>query len=106
MRVISGPYVGHTFKHSKKFLRKLKKGSELKNAYVITLAPGKDLLEIYECSVLNQPYYRQRFERPVIGIAADYDEAVQLVITITQECLEQKGNCNLKEFLWEREAGK
>ena len=35
----------------------------------------------------------------VIGIAKDYGDALKLVERITRECLRDRGDCNLKEYL-------
>ena len=35
----------------------------------------------------------------IVGIASDYKEAVQIVLKITNECVSENGNCNLKEYL-------
>lgn len=90
-------YIGDTVKDSAKIKRKLKLHAGVM-AYVICIAQGTDQLEIYHAAYLKQKYYR--YHPPVIiGIAADYDEAVAIVVQITQECLEATGNCNLKEYL-------
>ena len=36
---------------------------------------------------------------PSAGIAGDYDEAVRIVELITVNCLAQRGDCALKEYL-------
>ncbi|MBE5868041.1 MAG: hypothetical protein E7293_03665 [Lachnospiraceae bacterium] len=98
-------YIGENVRHSKRILHRLKKGIPQKDTYIITLAAGKDLLEIYDMKVLCQKQYRD-FDRPVIGLASSYDEAVSLIIQITQECFAYKGDCDLKSYLLERETKK
>lgn len=90
-------YVGDKIKEPAKVKRKLKHhGGQF--VYVICLAKGDDQLEIYHSAYLKQPYYR--YHPPVVvGIASDYEEAVEIVVTITKECLAATGGCNLKEYL-------
>lgn len=102
MEIYSRLYVGETVKAPDKIIRKLKRHSRLLNAWVITLAPNIDQLELYHTSVLMQRYYRYR-NFHVIGIAGNREEAVNLVVTITQECFDRHGNANLKEYLKETE---
>lgn len=68
------------------------------NAYVICLAQGTDQLEIYHAAYLKQKYYRKH-PPIIVGIASDYDEAVEIVIKITKESIEHTGTCNLKDYL-------
>jgi hypothetical protein len=66
---------------------------------VITLSKNPiDQLEIYKAGWLSQKYYR---DNPpyIIGVAADYEEAVSLIVRITEESFQKLGNCNLKEYL-------
>ena len=93
-------YIGDTIKNSSKTKWKLKHHAGV-SVYVITTASGSDQLEIYHSAYLKQRYFR--LHPPVIiGIASDYDEAVQIVIKITEECLEKTGDCNLKDYLKQR----
>ena len=90
-------YIGDTVKEPQKIKRKLKTHAGV-FVYVICIAPGDDYLEIFHSSYLKQKYYR--YHPPVgVGIASDYDEAVEIVVQITRECLNATGECNLKEYL-------
>lgn len=93
-------YVGDAVKNPVKVKWKLKHRAG-QQIYVICLARGSDQLELFHCAYLQQKYYK--YHPPVIiGIAADFDEAVQIVIKITQECLDATGSCELKEYLKQR----
>lgn len=96
-------YVDDRIKNLSKIKWKLKHHAGVQ-VYVIAVAHGADQLEIYHSAYLKQRYFR--YHPPVIvGIASGYDEAVQIIIKITQECLSCTGACNLKEYLkWK--AGK
>lgn len=67
--------------------------------YLITIAPGSgSLLEIYGSPMLVQGFPAS--DPPfVVGIAGDYQEAVELVTKIAEDCLKARGDCALKEYL-------
>lgn len=90
-------YVGDTIKNPNKIKWKLKHHAGVQ-AYVVTIAAGNDQLELFHSAYLKQKYFRKH-PPIVVGIASDYNEAVQIVMRITQECLNNTGNCNLKEYL-------
>lgn len=94
-------YLGNNISESK--LNKLKKRLEKKplfcDAYLITVSRNpSDQLEFFPAKQLVQKYYSQ-YPVYVIGIAADYEEAVSLIEKIVQECLQSRGDCALKEYL-------
>lgn len=90
-------YIGDTVSNPAKIKRRLKLHAGVR-LFVIAIAQGRDQLEIYHSAYLKQKYYR--YHPPVIiGIASDYKEALQIILKITQECVMQTGNCNLKEYL-------
>lgn len=93
-------YIGDTVTDPAKVKRKLKHHAGV-NVYVVTIASGNDQLEIYHSAYLKQRYYR--YHPPVVvGLASGYEEAVQIILKITQECLDATGSCNLKEYLKQR----
>ena len=90
-------YVGDTVKEPAKVKRKLKRHAG-QLVYVLCIAHGPDQLEIFHSAFLKQKYYR--YHPPIIvGIASNHKEAVDLVVKITQECVNATGGCNLKEYL-------
>lgn len=94
-----GLYVGESVNNPDKLIHKLQKHSRFLNAYVIILSRNpSDQLEIHKAGFLSQKYYRDNPPR-VIGIAGDYDEAVELVRRIAEEVYAAQGNCRLKEYL-------
>ena len=46
----------------------------------------------------KKPHYKKE-EFLILGIAAGYEEALQLIEQITGECLDARGDCNLREYL-------
>lgn len=90
-------YIGDTVKEPNKIKRKLKSHAGLM-IYVICIAEGADQLEIFHSAYLKQKFYR--YHPPIIvGIASNYEEAVEIIVQITKECLQKTGGCNLKEYL-------
>lgn len=97
MKFYKKMYIGENVNNIFATKQKLKMHAGV-DVYVIALSRGMDQLEIYHASYLKQRYYRKH-PPVIIGIASDHAEAVRLVIKITEECLEQMGNCDLKEYL-------
>lgn len=94
-------YIGEGMKDKKtdKIKRMLIKKPALTNVYVIALANNpSDQLMFFEAKQLVQHYY-EIYPIQIVGIARDYDDALKLVERITQECLDTRGDCHLKEYL-------
>lgn len=94
-------YLGEGMNGSKtdKIKKMLIKKPLFAGVYVLTFAHNdSDQLEFFDAKQLAQHYYE---ENPVqiIGIAKDYEDALKLVTQITQECLDARGDCRLKEYL-------
>lgn len=94
-------YLGESIPEGKldKIKRKLEEGSLFSGVYLLTLSRNpSDLLEIYEAKQLTWKYYRTH-PPYVVGIAGSHEEAVALVVRIVEECLQERGDCCLKEYL-------
>lgn len=94
-------YYGEGMKNQKKdkIKKMLIKNPLFAGVYVLTFATnGSDQLEFFDAKQLAQPYYANHPVQ-IIGIARDYADALQLVTQITQECIETRGDCRLKEYL-------
>lgn len=57
-----------------------------------------DQLDILNCVQLAQKAYGS-YPLYVAGLARNHDEAVELVVRITEECLASRKDCSLKEYL-------
>ena len=101
MEFYSPLYVGASVRHPEKVMRRLRKRSLMISAYVILLAAGEDLLEIYDARIFAQHFYRDQ-ACVIVGIADNYEEAVELIVRITEESLAARGDCELKKYLLER----
>lgn len=94
-------YLGEGIKETKldKIKKKLVENPLWANVYILTFARNSaDQLEFFDARQLTQRFYEQR-PLLVLGIAKDYEDALQLVERITRECLNERGDCRLKEYL-------
>lgn len=94
-------YLGESIASEKldKLKKRLDKKPLLANVYLITPARNPaDQLDIFDARQLVQPHYKKE-EFLVLGIASGYEEALQLIEQIAEECLESRGDCNLREYL-------
>lgn len=94
-------YIGESINRKKldKLKNKLIKKPLLAKVYIITIAANPDnQLDIFEAKQLIWRYY---VKNPpyVVGIAGNYDEALLLVEQIVKECLSNRNDCSLKEYL-------
>lgn len=69
--------------------------------YVLTLSEGRDQLEIYNSLILLQSYYRKN-PKFIIGIAAGYEGAVNMVQQMAEDCYRKNGDADLKKYLAEQ----
>ena len=99
MKFIDDLYLGETVeKKHKKIKKKIKKGSLFTGAYVICLPEDSDEpVEFFSSRLLKQDFYK-RNEPTVIGIAADEDEAIEVVGDIVKDCIEKTGSLNLRQY--------
>ena len=82
-----------------KLKKRLNKKPLLANVYLITPARNPaDQLDIFDARQLIQPHYKDE-EFLILGIVSGYEEALNLIQQITGECLETRGDCNLREYL-------
>ncbi len=93
-------YIGDTVSNPAKIKRRLKLHMGV-SVYVIALSMGPDQLEIFHGGYLKQKYYRSH-PPIIVGIASCHEEAMEIVLKITQECLDATGGCDLKTYLKQR----
>lgn len=94
-------YLGESINAKKldKIKKKLENKPLLSGVFLITLSRNpSDQLEIYDARQLVQKYY-QKNPPYVVGIAGNYDEAVNMLEQLAQECVNKRGDCALKEYL-------
>ncbi len=93
-------YVGKSIKNKSLVKWKLKHGAGQFTVFVISNSEGGDgnQLEIMHCAFLKQKYYL-RHPKLIYGIAGSYDEAVELIIRISDEAGEANMTGNLIGYL-------
>ena len=94
-------YLGESMKREKldKIKRKLERHPRFSGVFLVVLSRNAhDQLEIYGAKQLRWSYYT-KYPPYVVGIAANQTEAFTLVEKIVKECLEERGDCALKEYL-------
>ena len=79
-------YIGKSIKNDKLVKWKLKHGAGQFLIYVIAASEGDDgnQLEIMHCAFMKQKYY-QRHPLHIYGIAGSYDEALEIIVKISDE---------------------
>lgn len=98
MRFMKKLYLSDSMKRRRtKAIWNLKYNKKKANVYVVALAPNRDLLEIYHSFQLNQTLYQ---DNPpfIVGLAADYEEAVELVQRILMDTLQSTGGFDVKQY--------
>lgn len=96
-----GLYLGESINEKKldKLKRRLEEKPLLCGAVLITLSQnGSDQLDIFEARQLAQRYYAKH-PPCVVGVAGSRKEAFALVERMARECLRERGDCALKEYL-------
>ena len=92
-------YVGKTVNNPDKLIHKLTKHKKKVDAFVITLSKNPyDQLEIYQADCLSQKYYKKN-PPYIIGIASNYEEALEIITCIASDSVQTRGDCRLKEYL-------
>lgn len=93
-------YVGEKAKKKRyRIIQAIRRGKPQILAYVITPASnGNNILDIYPAAELLSPYCRQE-EFLILGIAADYWEALSVAARIVDEMYRKTGGFKLEAFL-------
>lgn len=104
MRWFNHLYVGDKAKKKRyQIIQGIRSGRLQTGAYVITPASnGNNILDIYPSVVLRHPFY-QKQDLLVLGIAADYWDALLTVRTIVDEMYQETGGFDLQEFISRKE---
>lgn len=95
-------YLGNGIKHPAVIKHKLRSRRLVKGTYVLRIAENNtDYLEILDASYYLQPVAHLE-KNYIVGFAASYEEALELVEKMLQDCLEQTGEANLRAYLMSR----
>lgn len=82
---------------------RIDRGKRIPRVWLISLASnGRDQLDIFDARNLYQPVFRARCPM-IVGVAADYEEAVGLVIQMAEEAYLSRGEGDIRGWLEGRE---
>ena len=71
----------------------------LVNVYLMVPAVNPaDQIDIFDARQLVQPFYKNK-SFYVVGMATCYEEALEVVEQMVQDCLRERGDCKLREYL-------
>ena len=95
-----------TAKKKNRIIRKANRGMGMVNIYLVTLASNpENLLDIFHAAHLKQPgFYKQ--DLTVVGIAAGYDEAVDLACRIVNDVYQSTGGFIVRDYFRVRKKPK
>lgn len=102
MRFYDHLYVGESIKNPTRTKFKIRVCAGQFNVHLITLSQnGSNQLECFHNGLLKQKVFRRQ-DLYVIGIAANYGEAIDLIRRITEECVKATGTADIKSYLLNR----
>lgn len=94
-------YVGQKAKKKRfSIIQNIRKGRYQAGVHVITPSSGgRNIMDIYPSGVLLSEYYSKKEDLLILGIAADYYEALEVVRDIVDEMYQKTGGFSIQEFL-------
>lgn len=98
MRFLKSMYIGEGIKNVGLVRWKLAHGAGMMDVYVLSVPEGGGQLECTHCSYLKQRLLRQHLGI-VVGIAKGYEEAMELIVSITEEAVSDTGKADIKGYL-------
>lgn len=95
-------YLGNGIKHPALIKHKLRCRRLSRGTFVLRIAENDtDYLEILDASYYLQPLAHLE-KNYIVGFAASYEEALELVKKMLQDSLEETGEANLRAYLMSR----
>ena len=93
-------YVGEKAKKKQRKIQwKLQHGAGMVGIYVITMPSNEqNSLDIIRAAYLKQAVYRRR-ELRIVGLAASYEEALQVLETMVQEIYANTHTLDIRSYL-------
>lgn len=99
MRWYEDLYVGEQAKKNRyAIIQKIRRGARCRHYVLTPSSNGRNLLDLYPVSVLSQPFYRE-CGLLIVGIAADYEDAVWLAARIVEETYRKTGGFDVNAYL-------
>lgn len=91
-------YWGEKVKKPDKLKRKLRLGIGRLSFYIISLSKTEDQLDVFKASQIKQKFFNKK-ELKIVGIAWDYEDAINLVLAITKDVYEKTQGAAIKQYL-------
>ncbi len=93
-------YIGDKIaKYADRIRKRLESGQTELDHYIVTFsASPSDYLDVMNMRYLTQDTLR-KYIPPIVGIAKDKSEAMELVVRITEECVRETGDADLRDYL-------
>lgn len=98
MRYYRYLYSSDSIHNIQKVKEKLNAHNGMVGIHIISLPRNNNQLEIMDAAFLKFPFYRKH-PLVVVGITHSYDEAVDIVVKITEESIEKTGKASIKDYL-------
>ena len=99
MRFHDKLYVGDSIKNPRVVKWKLRVAAGQFQVYIIVISDnGDNQLECFHNSLLKQKFIHKK-NMLIVGIAGNYNEAIDLITRITEDCVLQTGTGNIKNYL-------
>lgn len=98
MKFSKNLYLSNSIRHLSRIKWRLRTGRGQLNIYLLTISNSSDQLDCFHNALLKQRFFRQQ-PLMVVGIAADYSEAIMLIEQITQEVYDKTGCADIKKYL-------
>ena len=98
-------FVSDRIKHKTITVAKFRVNKFVPGIFVIRLAYDPDQLEIIRADYFKQKAFRKGDDKPVVAFAANYDDAVDIVLHLTQKAVEKYGYPALKEYVLSDDYG-
>ena len=100
MKFIEHLYVSNSIKNVNKVISRLKRNVGQLKVYITAISENPtEQLDIYHCSVLKQKYFHKSKDFTIVAITGSHSEAVTFVRCLAEDCMKERGDCNLKEYL-------
>lgn len=90
-------YVSESIRNPEKVKWKLRANAGQFSIYIIALAKSDDQLDIFHCALLQQKFYDKE-DLFIVGLAASYTEAVDMVVAMTEKVVRETGGADIKKI--------
>lgn len=98
MRFFKHLFIGESIREPDTVKENLLNSKLQPDIFVISISVSNDQLDIYDSKYLLQPFWEKE-KLLIVGIAGSRDEAIRLVISITEKTVRETGTADIKKYL-------